>query len=174
MAARTDIIETGNFGDTEEVPKYLYPFNILLVCRLLTKDHGPGNPSLMPMQIRSMDDVKNLKPYQNVWLQDEHGNEREYVIDYSVDVVSGQDLIDNTTPARLEAILAPADSTSRHELGLLDHMSHQIAVGHCLSQAIDRGVEMDTNLSGLFDAAENYFVELLDDIEAITSNQTMG
>ncbi len=174
MAVRTDIIETGNFSDAEEVPKYLYPFNILLVCRLLTKDHGPGHPSLMPKQIRSMEDVKDLKPSQNVWLQDEHGNEREYVIDYTLDVVSGQDLIDNTSPARLEAILAPADSTSRHELGLLDHLSHQIAVGHCLTQAIDRGVEMDTNLTARVDSAENYFVELLDEIEAITSQATIN
>ena len=168
MAARTDIIETSRLGPTTELPSYRYPFIVVVQCRLLTEDHGPGRPELRPVQIRSILDVAMLRPRQEIRLKDETGAERTYVIDYATGVVSGQDLIDNTTPDRIVELMHPAEPQVPHELGLCDRLGHYIAASHCLRQRLSEGAELNEKLDPQCDAAEAYLVSLLDEIDQLT------
>ncbi len=105
---------------------------------------------------------------QTVLLKDEHGAEQAYAIDYTTDVTCGQDLVDNTTPARIETILRAEKPTQPHELGLLDRLAHAIATGNCVRLALSGDAELTDKTEAACGAAEKYFVNLLNaiDVEA--------
>jgi hypothetical protein len=159
---RTDIIDHSQTVGTPQSPPGEHPFNTLVVSRVLTIDHGVGNPDPTPVGLTGMKDLLKLRPRQTVTLQDENGAAVDQVIDYADGAVTGAHLAANTSPEQVLTLLKPAASDDPHEPGLVVRLGYEIEGLNALRLAVASGAELPSNPGELLTGEEGRMRAWLD------------